>query len=79
MTSAYREQALQQALDAEAERAAMTEALFDGHIFDDRTVWDIAELLGIPHRGPYIVVAAEAPIVGMSAATISAQLPSVNI
>ncbi|MGB9252491.1 MAG: helix-turn-helix domain-containing protein [Mycobacterium sp.] len=80
MTSAYREQALQQALDAEAERAAMTEALFDGHVFDDRTVWEIAQLLGIPHRGPYIVVAAEAPIVGKQALpTISAQLRSVNI
>ena len=50
MTSAYGQQALQQALDAEAERAAMTEALFNGHIFDDRTVWDIAQLLGIPHQ-----------------------------
>jgi len=80
MTSAYRQQALQQALDAEAERAAMTEALFNGHIFDDRTVWDIAQLLGIPHRGPYVVVAATSPAVGKQALPgMSAKLRSVDI
>jgi hypothetical protein len=80
MTSAYRQQALQQALEDEAERAAMTEALLNGHILEDRTVWDIAELLRIPHRGPYVVVAAESPMVGKHALpVISAQLRSMDI
>jgi hypothetical protein len=80
MTRAYRQQALEQALDAEAERAAMTEALFNGYIFDDRTVWDIAQLLGIPHRGPYVVVAAASPSVGKQALPgMSAKLRSVDI
>jgi hypothetical protein len=80
MTGAYRQQALQQALDADAERAAMTEALLNGHIFDDRTVWEIAELLGIPRRGPYVVVAAAAPAVGKQALpAMSAKLRSVDI
>jgi hypothetical protein len=80
MTSGYRQQALQQALDDEAERAAMTEALLNGHLLEDRTVWDIAELLRIPHQGPYVVVAAESPMVGKHALpVISAQLRSVDI
>ena len=80
MTGAYRQQALQQALDADAERAAMTEALFNGHLFDDRTVWDIAQLLGIPHRGPYVVVAASAPTVGRQALpAMSVKLRSIDI
>jgi hypothetical protein len=80
MTSGYRQQALQQALDDEAERAALTEALLNGHVLEDQTVWDVAELLRIPHQGPYVVVAAESPVVGKHALpVISAQLRSVDI
>ena len=48
----------------EAERAALTEALLEGRVFDDRTVWDIAQLLRLPQRGPYVVIAADVPTVG---------------
>jgi hypothetical protein len=64
MAGAYREQAMQEVLADEAERAALTEALLEGRVFDDRTVWDIAQLLRLPQRGPYVVIAAQVPIVG---------------
>jgi hypothetical protein len=64
MAGAYREQAMQEVLADEAERAALTEALLEGRVFDDRTVWDIAQLLRLPQRGPYVVIAADVPSVG---------------
>ena len=64
MAGAYREQAMHEVLADEAERAALTEALLEGRVFDDRTVWDIAQLLRLPQRGPYVVIAADVPTVG---------------
>jgi DNA-binding PucR family transcriptional regulator len=80
MTSAYRQQATQQVLDDEAERAALAEALLEGRIFDDRSIWEIADLLRLPSRGPYVVIAAESPVVGKQAIRgISGMLSSVDV
>jgi DNA-binding PucR family transcriptional regulator len=80
MTNAYRQQAMQQVLEDEAERAALAEALLEGRIFDDRTIWEIAELLRLPSRGPYLVIAAESPVVGKQAVRgIAGMLSSVDV
>lgn len=63
MAGAYRQQAMHQVLEDEAERAALAEALLEGRIFDDRSIWEIAQLLRLPQRGPYVVVVAESPVV----------------
>ncbi len=64
MANAHREQATQMVLDQEAERAALTEHLLQGRIGSEQSLWEIAELLRIPTRGPYLAIAAEAPAVG---------------
>ncbi len=64
MSEAYRQTAMLQVADDEAERSALTEALFHGRVTDDRTLWDIAQLLRLPQRGPYVVVAAACAVVG---------------
>lgn len=64
MSEAYRQTAMLQVADDEAQRSALTEALFHGRVSDDRTLWDIAQLLRLPQRGPYVVVAAACPVVG---------------
>jgi hypothetical protein len=80
MTSAYRQQAMQQVLEDEAERAALAEALLKGRIFDDRSIWEIADLLQLPSRGPYVVIAAESPVVGKQAVRgIAGMLNSVDM
>jgi hypothetical protein len=80
MTSAYRQQATQQVLEDEAERAALAEALLEGRIFDDRSIWEIAEMLRLPSRGPYVVIAAEPPVVGKQAVRgIAGMLSSVDV
>jgi PucR-like helix-turn-helix protein/diguanylate cyclase with GGDEF domain len=80
MTAAYRRQAMQQALDDEAERSALTEALLQARITDDRTLWEVAQLLRIPQSGPYVVIAAQCPSVGKQALPgIHAMLRSIDI
>jgi hypothetical protein len=64
MTTGYRRRATQQAVHHEAERAALTEALFSGAASTSHSPWEIADLLGLPTRGPYVVVAARTPELG---------------
>jgi hypothetical protein len=80
MASAYRQQSMQQVLEDEAERAALTEALLDGRTISDYSVWEVAQLLRLPLSGPYVVIAAECPTLGKQALPgISAKLRAVDI
>lgn len=80
MTAAYREQAIQQTLDDEAERSALTEALLGARVTDDRSLWEVAALLRLPQKGPYVVVAARCPAVGKQALPrVQAMLRSIDI
>ena len=80
MTAAYRRQAMHQALEDEAERSALTEALLQARITDDRSLWEVAQLLRLPQKGPYVVIAAQCPSVGKQALPgIHAMLRSIDI
>ena len=80
MARAHRAQAMQQALDDEAERSALTEALLQARISDDRSLWEVAQLLRLPQKGPYVVIAAQCPTVGKQALPrIEAMLRSIDI
>jgi hypothetical protein len=80
MASAHRQQTLQQVLEDEAERAALTEALLDGRTITDYSVWEVAQLLRLPLSGPYVVIAAECPTLGKQALPgISGKLRCVDI
>jgi hypothetical protein len=80
MTAAYRRQAMHQALEDEAERSALTEALLQARITDDRTLWEVAQLLRLPQKGPYVVIAAQCPSIGKRALPgIHAMLRSIDI
>ncbi|MGV0636289.1 helix-turn-helix domain-containing protein [Mycolicibacillus trivialis] len=67
MTTAYHETATQLAIDDAAERAALTEALLQGRPLGEYSLWDVAELLRLPARGPYVVIAARLPKIGQQA------------
>lgn len=78
--TAYRDEATRQALTQEAERAALVEALIEGRIVDNRTLWEVATILRIPARGPYVAVAAQCTAVGKSALPgIESKLISLDI
>ncbi|MCX5045247.1 helix-turn-helix domain-containing protein [Aldersonia sp. NBC_00410] len=67
MTDAYRDQLTIQILGDEAERAALVEALLYGQITDTRSLWEVADALRMPTRGPYVVVAARLAAIGKTA------------
>ncbi|WP_256256406.1 CdaR family transcriptional regulator [Streptomyces sp. MUSC 14] len=61
VAAAYREASAELALQREARRSALAEALFTGALTDRTTPWEAARQLGLPERGPYAVVAAAVP------------------
>jgi PucR C-terminal helix-turn-helix domain/GGDEF-like domain len=80
MVSAYRDRATRQVLEDQARRTALTEALFAGSAPAGRTLWEIADLLELPTRGPYVIVAAATPELGRYAlAGIANKLRSLDI
>jgi hypothetical protein len=80
MVAGYRRRATQEVLDDEAEKAALTEALLDGRLSTQASLWEVADLLRLPTRGPYVVVAAQAPSVGKQPLPgIAAKLRSVDL
>jgi hypothetical protein len=49
-------------------------------LFDQWSVWEAAELLRLPSKGPYVVIAAEVPTVGAEAlAEIGSKLRSIDV
>lgn len=80
MTDAYRHEAVRRAIDDEAQRSALIEALLQSRVSDDRSLWDIAQLLRLPQKGPFAVVAAVCPELGKQALPgIAAMLRSVDV
>jgi hypothetical protein len=61
MISAYRDAVSEQMLRRQQERSALVEALLAGRISVTLTLWEAANVLGLPHPGPLVVVAAELP------------------
>lgn len=80
MATAYRDTVSRKVLSRAAERAALVEALIDGRIVEQADLWEIAKMLRLPARGPYVVVAAECASLGKSALRgIEAKLSSIEI
>jgi hypothetical protein len=80
MADAYRDTVSRKILDQAAERAALVEALLDGRIVEQADLFEIAQMLKLPVRGPYVAVAAECASLGRSALFgIEAKLNSLEI
>jgi DNA-binding PucR family transcriptional regulator len=80
MVNAYRDELTRQLLTREAERVALVEALLEGRVVEEAGLWEIATMLRLPVRGPYVVVAAECPAIGKSALSgIEGKLSSLDI
>ncbi len=67
MTDAYRDVQSRRLLEQDQQRSALVEALLEGRVSGGGTLWEAAELLRLPHKGPFVVVAAEVPEVGRQA------------
>ncbi|MEA5360808.1 helix-turn-helix domain-containing protein [Amycolatopsis sp., V23-08] len=59
MAAAHRETTMALVLRNEGERSALVGALLEGRPLHETSVWDVADVLRLPKRGPFVVVAAE--------------------
>jgi hypothetical protein len=67
LAATYRDTLAEQVRHQDQERSALVQALLDGRIADSATVWEAADLLGLPYHGVFAVVAAEVPAMARSA------------
>ena len=67
LATAYRDAMTEQLLCQDQERSALVEALLEGRIAETATLWEAADLLGLPYQGVFVVVAAEVPAVARHA------------
>jgi hypothetical protein len=73
MATSYRDAMTEQILRQDQERSALVEALVSGSVGDTATVWEAADLLGLPYHGLFVVVVAEPPTLARQA------LPNIEI
>ncbi|SIS23390.1 PucR family transcriptional regulator [Williamsia sterculiae] len=65
--TAFHAEMNQQILDQEQRRIALLDALLVGHVTEQQTLWETADLVGLPTIGPYVVIAAHVADVGTPA------------
>lgn len=63
LAEGYREELAAQAVADEQQRSALFQALFEGHLAETNP-WEAAQLLHMPLRGNFVVVAADVPAPG---------------
>ena len=79
MAEGYREEITSQVLSQEQERSALVEALLEGRLAD-ASLWDAADILRLPLRGTYVVIAAQAPGIGrLALPRVQAALQSIGV
>lgn len=79
MAEGYREEITAQVLSQEQERSALVQALLEGRL-DEANLWDAADILQLPLRGPYVVIAAQVPGIGRHALPrVQAALGSIRV
>jgi hypothetical protein len=66
MAEGYREELTAQVVVQEEGRSTLVQALLEGRI-DDVNLWEAADTLRLSPRGPYVVVAAQVPVIGRHA------------
>jgi sugar diacid utilization regulator len=64
LVAGYRDEQKRQLLAEPSRRANLIDALLEGRGFDERCLQEVAGYLRLPVNGPFVVVAAQAPVVG---------------
>jgi hypothetical protein len=80
MAVAYRKEQARRLLDDESAHSDLIDSVLQGRLFGQWSVWDAADYLRLPSEGPYVVVAAEVPVVGAEALPdIESKLRSMDV
>jgi PucR C-terminal helix-turn-helix domain/GGDEF-like domain len=80
MACGYRDEQGRRALTDESERSLLIDSVLHGRLFEQSSVWEAADYLRLPSDGPYVVLAAEVPVVGTEALPeIESKLRSIDV
>jgi hypothetical protein len=62
MAIAYRAEQTRRLHGDESERKVLIDSVLHGRLFEQSSVWEAADFLRLPAKGPYVVIAAEAGV-----------------
>ena len=80
MTLGYRQEHSRRLSSDESQRASLLDALLHGRLFDQCSLWELADNLRLPTSGPFTVFAAEPPALGAeSLPGIESKLRSLDV
>ena len=80
MALGYREEHSRRLSSDESQRTGLLDALLHGRLYNQWNLWELADNLRLPTRGPFIVFAAEPPALGADPlAGIESRLRSLDV
>jgi PucR C-terminal helix-turn-helix domain/GGDEF-like domain len=80
MAVSYRDEQCRQASSDESDRSVLIDAVLHGRLFEQSNVWEAADYLRLPTQGPFVVIAAEVPVIGAEALPeIESKLRSIDV
>lgn len=67
MATGYRHEQTRLLIGDESRRSVLIDSLLHGRVFEQWNLWEVADYLRLPTAGPFVVIAAEIPVVGAEA------------
>ncbi len=64
LVAGHREEQRRQLLGEASQRPFLIDSLLEGRAFDDWSLWEVAGYLRLPINGPFVLIAAQVPVVG---------------
>jgi len=80
MVAGYRDEQKRQLFGEASRRPFLIDSLLEGRLLDDWSIGEVASYLRLPSNGSYVVIAAEAPVLGSEPlADIESKLRSLDV
>jgi len=80
MVAGYRDEQKRQLFGEASRRPLLIDSLLEGRLLDDWSIGEVASYLRLPSNGSYVVIAAEAPVLGSEPlADIESKLRSLDV
>jgi hypothetical protein len=80
LVAGYRDEQKRQLFGEESRRPFLIDSLLEGRLLDDWSIGEVASYLRLPSNGSYVVIAAEAPVLGSEPlADIESKLRSLDV
>ncbi|MBB5166788.1 CdaR family transcriptional regulator [Mycobacterium sp. AZCC_0083] len=79
MAAAYRAEQSRRLHGDESEREVLIDAVLHGRLFEQSSVWEAADFLRLPAKGPYVVIAADAGVGTEALPGIESKMRSMDV